>query len=78
MRKVVYENDIGVIFDSNDPRSIAEAINQITRTRGLSRHRRIIKRAVFKYNWQNEEKRLVHVYAWLEESLKQDSKNQTG
>ena len=77
MRKVVYENDIGVIFDPHDPRSIAEAINQITRTRELSRHRRMIKRAVFKYNWQNEEKKLLHVYAWLEESLKQDSKNQT-
>lgn len=63
LRKVICDNEIGVVFDPKDPHSIARSLNQITRTKELRRHRKMIVAAALKYDWQTEEKKLLHAYA---------------
>lgn len=65
LRRTICDNDIGVVFDPKDPHSIARSLNQITRTKELRRHRKMIVTAALKYNWQTEEKKLLHAYARL-------------
>jgi glycosyltransferase involved in cell wall biosynthesis len=65
LRRTVCDNDIGVVFDARDPHSIARSLNQITRTKELSRYRKMIVAAALKYNWQTEERKLLHAYARL-------------
>ncbi len=52
------------ICDS-DTHNIARSLNQITRTKELRRHRKMIVAAALKYNWQTEEKKPLHAYARL-------------
>jgi glycosyltransferase involved in cell wall biosynthesis len=65
MRKFVLENDIGTLFDARDPRSIAGALNKITRQDTLSHYRRNVVLATRKYNWSVESRKLLNVYANL-------------
>jgi glycosyltransferase involved in cell wall biosynthesis len=55
LRKVICDNDMGVLFDTEGPHSIARALNHITRTKQLRRHRKMVAAAALKYNWQTEE-----------------------
>jgi glycosyltransferase involved in cell wall biosynthesis len=65
MRKVILENDIGMLFDSQDPRSIANAINSVTRKDLLRRQRANLVSAAKKYNWETESKKLLNTYESL-------------
>jgi glycogen(starch) synthase len=65
MRKVILDNDIGVLFDSQDPRSIANALNSVTREDVLRRQRANLLPAAKKYNWENESKKLLNAYESL-------------
>jgi len=63
MRKIILENDIGVLFDPRDPESIARALNKATRTVELSRYRRNLTQVAEKYNWENESRKLLSLYS---------------
>jgi len=65
MRKVILENDIGMLFDSQDPRSIANTLNSVTREDLLRRQRANLVSAAKKYNWETESKKLLHAYEGL-------------
>lgn len=65
MRKVITENKVGALFDPSDPRSIADAINRITRNGSLTRCRRNVASALRKYNWNTETRKLLRVYTKL-------------
>ena len=65
LRRTICDNEIGVVFDPKDPHSIARSLNQITRTKELRRLGKMVVAAALKYNWQTEEKKLLHAYARL-------------
>jgi glycosyltransferase involved in cell wall biosynthesis len=71
MKKVVCENEIGVVFDPRDPEDIARSLNKITRQPALRHYRKMIMAAAEKYSWQNEEKKLLRAYARLGETFRQ-------
>ena len=65
MRKIVLANRIGVLFDPADPRTIAAALNEITRKKELDRFRRNVASVAEKYSWPVESRKLLQVYAEL-------------
>jgi len=65
MRKLILENDIGMLFDARDPRSIASAINGSTRSRVLRRQRANLASVATRYNWEFESEKLLKSYASL-------------
>jgi len=62
MRKIIMENDIGTLFDSRDPRSIARALNLITRDAVLRRQRANLASVVKRFNWDCESRKLLKLY----------------
>ena len=62
LTKVVSTNDIGTVFDAREPKSIAEAINQITRKDVLARQRKNVFEVASKFCWEQESKKLLQVY----------------
>jgi len=69
MSKVVLENDIGGLFDPNDPRDIARALNKATRTEELERFRKNVVRAAARYNWKSESRKLIQIYVTSTQSF---------
>jgi len=65
MKKIIFENEIGAVFDPRDPSSIAEVLNKMTRTPALNRYKRNITWVRRKYNWNVEMEKLVKVYEGL-------------
>ena len=62
LTKVVSTNDIGTVFDAREPKSIAEAINQITRKDVLARQRKNVLEVASVFCWEQESKKLLQVY----------------
>jgi glycosyltransferase involved in cell wall biosynthesis len=62
LTKVVLTNDIGVVFDARDPKSIADAINQITRKDVLARQRKNVREAASVFCWEQESEKLLRLY----------------
>jgi len=65
LKEIILGEQIGLVFDGEDPRSIAHAINAATREPLLSEMKENVKNAAKKYTWQNEEKKLVQIYEAL-------------
>jgi len=65
MRKIVLANRIGVLFDPADPRTIAAALNEITRKKELDRYRRNVASVATKYTWPVESRKLLQIYTEL-------------
>ncbi|MGA2627244.1 MAG: glycosyltransferase [Candidatus Bathyarchaeia archaeon] len=65
MRKLILENDIGMLFDARDPRSMADAINRSTRSRVIRRQRANVASVATRYNWEIESEKLLKSYASL-------------
>lgn len=66
LRKVVVENEIGAAFDPSDPESIAAAVRSIINVPGAhAACRSRLKVVKHRYCWEEEEKRLMNVYARL-------------
>jgi len=65
MRKLILENDIGMLFDARDPRNIANAINRSTRPRVHGRQRANLASVAARYNWEIESEKLLQSYAGL-------------
>jgi len=70
MRKIIVENDIGVLFDPRDPQNIARALNKATRTEELDRYRKNLISVAQKYSWKNEGKKLLEIYASIKQTVK--------
>jgi glycosyltransferase involved in cell wall biosynthesis len=68
LRKVVLENGIGAVFDPSKPESMAAAVRELVDTPGVHaacRERmKVVKR---RYCWEQEEQRMLSVYAELEQ-----------
>lgn len=62
LRKVVTGSGIGCLFDANDPKSIAAAINHVTRDRKLRILRKNVRNARRRYCWEEEERKLLSIY----------------
>jgi glycosyltransferase involved in cell wall biosynthesis len=62
LRKIVLRDDIGVLFDPRNPRSIADALNLVTRPATLERCRNNAASVACKYTWQSESEKLVQLY----------------
>jgi glycosyltransferase involved in cell wall biosynthesis len=63
MEKIVKENNIGTTFNPEKPESIAKAVKEVfsddERYKQLKANTKI---AAEKYNWENEEKKLLNIY----------------
>lgn len=65
MKKIILDNQIGVVFDPADTHSVAAALNMITRKKELDRLRRNLASIASKYSWETESQKLLHIYADL-------------
>ena len=67
MGRVVREEGVGTVCDPDDPESIAAAVRAIVDDpEAESRFRAATRRAIAKYNWDEEEKKLLALYRRLE------------
>jgi len=62
LRKVILENDIGVLFDYRDPRSLGNALNRATRNDTLNRQRANVASVAKKFSWDAESTKLLKLY----------------
>ena len=64
MRKVVLENNIGLVFNPQDPKDIADKVKKILSDEGLLEKMKVkaFKLGQTRYNWEFEEKKLVNLY----------------
>ena len=67
MKKIIKEDDVGATFDPEDPKDIARAIKEIfsDETKYKQMKENALKAAKEKYNWENEEKKLINLYRGL-------------
>jgi len=66
LEKVVLQHEIGLSFDPSSPEDIARAARQVLKdsdTRGRMRQNAF--KAANSYNWENESKKLLQIYASL-------------
>lgn len=70
MRKVIVNNNVGLVVDETDPKAFADAITKILKDKGLykemSQNARLIIKE--KYNWDIEAKKLVNIYKKIEQA----------
>lgn len=70
-RTFIEEYDCGICVDPHDEKAIAEAIKKLinnpeeARKKGLNGRHAVEER----FNWENEEKKLIHLYKEIEEEL---------
>ena len=64
MKKIVEENNVGVTFNPEDPKDIARIVGKILfdESRYKQMRENALRAAKEKYNWENEEKKLLDVY----------------
>ena len=65
MRKVIVENNVGLVVDETDPKAVAGAVDYILSNPGVydemsKNAKRIIKE---KYNWEREGEKLLKIYS---------------
>lgn len=67
LRKIIKENDLGELFDPEDPKSIADAINNVlSKKERYDQIKENVKRiAKEKYNWERESLKLLRMYEEL-------------
>jgi len=61
LRKIILGNKIGYVFNPQDPRSIAEAINAATRDGVLPTLRNNVLKIRRQYSWSEEQKKLIKI-----------------
>jgi len=65
LRKIITRDRIGVLFDPQDPRNIAEALNAVTRPERLEAYRKNVALVAPRYTWASESQKLVRLYSEL-------------
>jgi len=71
LRKVVLGHELGAVFDPEDPKDIARAIDFIlSDPERYQRMKENARKAARIYNWENESKKLLTLYAELTEEKK--------
>ena len=68
MRKLAIDENMGVVFNPEDAKSIAEAINYLLDNRDMYNIKKenVLMLAKEKYNWEKESLKLIKLYAELE------------
>ena len=63
-RNIIYKNEIGIVVDETNPYEVANAIQRLIEDKRLywSMSKNAIEIVKNKYNWQNEGRKLVHIY----------------
>ena len=63
MRKLAIDEDMGALCDPEDPKSIADAINNLLGDPAVynRKKRNVLRLAKEKYNWEKEEVKLVKI-----------------
>ncbi len=59
IRKVIVENDVGLVFDPNNPEDIARAINSVTQDEVYERLRMNVEKIKGKFSWEAESRKLL-------------------
>ena len=64
MKKIVVDNNVGTVFDPENPQEIEEKINELVGNEELLEKMKRNSKKIFleKYNWEKEEKKLIDVY----------------
>jgi glycosyltransferase involved in cell wall biosynthesis len=65
IRKVIVDNGVGLVFDANDPRDIAEAINSITLDEAFEKAKLNVEKVKQLYSWENESQKLLAAISTL-------------
>lgn len=66
LSKIVMENEIGFVFDPEDIQSIANSINNVFEEEDrYEKMKQNTVEAKLKYNWENEEQKLLNLYSSL-------------
>jgi glycosyltransferase involved in cell wall biosynthesis len=67
LRKIICENNAGMVFDPSDPKSIAESINGMISNRKKLHKMKInsLNCAKKRYNWENQSEKLLEAYRYL-------------
>jgi glycogen(starch) synthase len=68
LRKIILGHEIGYVFDPNDPREIARAINMATRDATLHKLRENVMRIQTRYSWEEEHTKLTEIFGRLASS----------
>jgi glycosyltransferase involved in cell wall biosynthesis len=61
LRKIVVENKIGCLFNPRNPKSIADAINVVTRDENLQVMKANVRKTQDQYCWDQEQKKLLMI-----------------
>lgn len=62
-RRIVIDNEIGDVFDPDNPENIAKQINKILDDQNLNKmYSKNSFKSALTYNWENEERKLVELY----------------
>lgn len=64
MRKLAVDEDMGEVFDPEDPRSIADALSRLLGDREIYERKKgnVLRLAKERYNWESEGKKLLMAY----------------
>jgi len=65
IRKVIVENDVGLVFDPNNPEDIARTINSVTQDEVYERFRMNVEKIKGKFSWEAESRKLLSVISAL-------------
>lgn len=68
MRKLTIDEDMGEVFDPENPKEIAETINKLLGNNDLyeRKKRNVLKLAKEKYNWEKEKEKMVKIFEKLQ------------
>jgi len=59
IRKILIENQVGMVFDSRDPKDIARVVNQATEDDTLEKMKRNIDKIRNRFSWESESRKLI-------------------
>jgi glycosyltransferase involved in cell wall biosynthesis len=65
VRKVIVENDIGLVFDPFDPKDIARAMNHITQDKVLEAKKANVEKIRSRFSWEVESRKLLDAISSL-------------
>ncbi len=66
MRKLAIDEDLGVVFNPEEPKDIVRAIKELLKPETYARKKQNVMDARQKYCWENEEKKLIDIYRNIE------------
>lgn len=77
IRKMIVENDVGLVFDPNNPEDIARAINSVAQDEVYERLRMNVEKIKGKFSWEAESRKLLSAISALGPVGYRDEKEKT-